>query len=275
MSVTVQTWVWQNSDSNGNDRIVLLAIADEADDDGGNAYPSMERLATKCRVNRATVMRSVRRLEEQGELLVLRPDEYGRGKFNVYCVLMGRPAETLTVCHPSNQRQKSVKTTERSARKGAEGRAQVRPDPKTLRPIDSSSAKLSKLPRSVESDGVVKKGKKGKKSLAQLAAHLHAATAAQTRLRTIGAPANHAMWVSAVAANWLTDNAEHIAALLPNAHPDELPAVFLAKVETAATGGILTPPIVYECAECGSCGWHEHPTGGVVRCPNLGDRAAS
>lgn len=84
------TWVMYESPSTGNDRLVLLMIADEADDQGGNAYPSIDLIALKARVNRATVMRAIARLEGGGELLVKRPTTRGRGAHNRYCVAMGR-----------------------------------------------------------------------------------------------------------------------------------------------------------------------------------------
>lgn len=95
MSVKVQTWVWDHSKSSGNDRLVLLKIADEADHDGTNTFPSMKTLARTTRVNERTIMRSVKRLEEMGELLVRRPDKYGAGHHNYYVVLMGRPASEV------------------------------------------------------------------------------------------------------------------------------------------------------------------------------------
>lgn len=139
MSINVQNWVWQNSETNGNDRLVLLAIADEADDDGSSAYPSMERLALKCRVNRATVMRTIRRLEEAGEIIVDRPEEYGRGRYNVYLVVMGRDGLSVADCQPLPKSRDTPKQRRERARNSAEGRAQVQPDPLTLVPVDPES----------------------------------------------------------------------------------------------------------------------------------------
>lgn len=84
------TWVMFESPAAGNDRLVLLVIADEADDEGGNAYPSVDRIALKARVNRATALRAIARLEAGGALLVLRPEHRGRGRHNRYVVGMGR-----------------------------------------------------------------------------------------------------------------------------------------------------------------------------------------
>src|SRR5690242_254595 len=70
VSVRVMTWVWDHSTVGGNDRLVLLAIADCAADDGTNAWPSMTTLARKVRLDERTVRRIVRKLAEGGHLLV-------------------------------------------------------------------------------------------------------------------------------------------------------------------------------------------------------------
>ncbi|GAB3832838.1 helix-turn-helix domain-containing protein [Dactylosporangium cerinum] len=70
MSIRVMTWVWDNSTASGNDRLVLLAIADNAGDDGGNAWPSLHTLARKTLLDVRTVRRALRRLEAGGHLFV-------------------------------------------------------------------------------------------------------------------------------------------------------------------------------------------------------------
>lgn len=91
MSVRVMTWVWDNSRAKGNERLLLLAIADFAHDDGDGAYPSVARLMAKTRLTRPTVIALTRRLEELGELEVLRS---GGRRPHVYRVLMGRERGT-------------------------------------------------------------------------------------------------------------------------------------------------------------------------------------
>lgn len=63
-------WVWEHSDAGGTDRLVLLAIADAADDNGRNAWPSVATIASKCNVSERTVQRSIQSLEDAGELKV-------------------------------------------------------------------------------------------------------------------------------------------------------------------------------------------------------------
>jgi len=72
MSVEATTWVWKHSATRGNNRLVLLAIADWADDDGGNAWPSVRKLAEKCLLSESTVHRIIRELSEAGQLEVER-----------------------------------------------------------------------------------------------------------------------------------------------------------------------------------------------------------
>lgn len=67
MSIKVSSLVWQNGPDKSPDMLMLLAIADNADDDG-TAWPSIETLARKCRVDRRTAQRTVRRLETDGWL---------------------------------------------------------------------------------------------------------------------------------------------------------------------------------------------------------------
>jgi hypothetical protein len=111
MSIRVLTWVMHESPSTGNDRLVLLAIADEANDTGGNAFPGIDRIAHKARVSRSTALRCIERLEAAGELAVTRPEQYGRGRVNRYVVLMGRPNDkgvTLTPLEAPGLERKGV-----------------------------------------------------------------------------------------------------------------------------------------------------------------------
>lgn len=71
MSIAVMTNVWERSPSTGNELVVLLALADSADDDG-KCWPSVQRLAAKARVHRATVFRLLASLRDSGEIDVER-----------------------------------------------------------------------------------------------------------------------------------------------------------------------------------------------------------
>lgn len=54
--------VWNSSEAKGTTRLVFLALADNARDDDGVAWPSVATLARKCRVDERTVQRAINQL---------------------------------------------------------------------------------------------------------------------------------------------------------------------------------------------------------------------
>ncbi|MEU4214052.1 helix-turn-helix domain-containing protein [Actinoplanes sp. NPDC026623] len=91
MSVYVTSWVWDNATTiGGNDLLVLLAIADNTDDTGANAWPSVATLARKTRLNERTVQRITRRLAQDGHLIV--EATTGGRRSNRYRIPMTQPA---------------------------------------------------------------------------------------------------------------------------------------------------------------------------------------
>lgn len=85
------SWVWDHSRSAKTDRLVLLAIADCASDDGGNAYPSMAELSRKTGLTDRGVQKALVRLVEIGELIVSRNG--GPKGCNRYRVIMATPEQ--------------------------------------------------------------------------------------------------------------------------------------------------------------------------------------
>jgi hypothetical protein len=69
MSISVMSNVWKYSQACGNDLLLLLAMADHADDEGV-CWPSIGTLADKTRVSESTVKRSVKELVKLGELKI-------------------------------------------------------------------------------------------------------------------------------------------------------------------------------------------------------------
>ena len=53
--------------------LLLLALADFADDAGGNVFPSVDKMAEKTRTSRRTVQRNLRQLVADGVLVGVRP----------------------------------------------------------------------------------------------------------------------------------------------------------------------------------------------------------
>lgn len=83
MSIRMMADVW-DLDLHREQKLVLLAFADHADDEG-RCFPSLERIAYKCGYSRASAKRKTHALIEAGLLVVLREGN-GRGKPSVYQV---------------------------------------------------------------------------------------------------------------------------------------------------------------------------------------------
>lgn len=66
MSIKVMSWVWDNAPVEGTDLLVLLVLADHASDDGGNAWPSVARIAMKVRRTQRRVQQSLASLQKKG-----------------------------------------------------------------------------------------------------------------------------------------------------------------------------------------------------------------
>ena len=72
MSIRVMTQVWGSGRFDGNQLLLLLALADFADDGGGNVFPSVQKMAEKTRAARRTVQRNLRELVKDGVLVKVR-----------------------------------------------------------------------------------------------------------------------------------------------------------------------------------------------------------
>lgn len=92
-------WVWDHSRSRNAQRLVLLAIADCAAEDGGNAYPSNAEIQRKAALSERAIQDAIKALVALGELRV----EYNAGRrgTNMYTVIMHRtPAESAPPQNP-------------------------------------------------------------------------------------------------------------------------------------------------------------------------------
>jgi hypothetical protein len=72
-------------------KIVMLAIADSADDFGENSWQSFETIATKASIERRSVIRVVRALIEHKYLTIAGLTKYGTNNFSVNKDLLGFP----------------------------------------------------------------------------------------------------------------------------------------------------------------------------------------
>jgi hypothetical protein len=79
MSVKATDWVWTSSKAEGADRLVLLALADFADE-SGRCFGSWGTMQRKTRLSKSTIARSLKRLEESGELKLIEASRIVNGR---------------------------------------------------------------------------------------------------------------------------------------------------------------------------------------------------
>jgi hypothetical protein len=84
MSTTISTRVWKKSKHSGNALVLLLKLADNANDDG-YCWPSIEYISEHMNVSTRTVIRLTMKLEECGDLFVM----HSRRTGNQYIVRTG------------------------------------------------------------------------------------------------------------------------------------------------------------------------------------------
>lgn len=84
MSIELMNWVWKVTNTAGTERLVLLALADAAND-RGYCWPSIQTLAIKAGVSRRYVIEILKSLEAKGLLKKTRRiDDFGDFTSNMY-----------------------------------------------------------------------------------------------------------------------------------------------------------------------------------------------
>lgn len=91
MSIKILSHVWQTATVGGSKLLVLLALADFADDKGGNIYPSMATLAVKARLSVDQTRRVVHELIEDGVIELVSQGGWmgARNRSNEYRIVLG------------------------------------------------------------------------------------------------------------------------------------------------------------------------------------------
>lgn len=79
-------WVMNHSEETLGRRLVLMALAENANDDGSGAWPSVETLARKTRLSTRQVKRCLSGLEASGSIL---PEGVGPKGTKSWCVVRG------------------------------------------------------------------------------------------------------------------------------------------------------------------------------------------
>lgn len=91
MSIRVMTQIWDCGAYEGGTLLVLLAMADWAQDDGTRVFPTMETLAEKARLSVRGAQNCVARLKRDGVIIeVVAPR---RGKATEYKIMLDRVKE--------------------------------------------------------------------------------------------------------------------------------------------------------------------------------------
>ncbi len=92
MSVRMTSYVWDLPDIEGTELLVMLAMADFADD-AGRCWPSMDAVAKRARRSGRAVRTIIRNLEARG-LLECSDKAGGRGRSNRYLIVQKAEAQT-------------------------------------------------------------------------------------------------------------------------------------------------------------------------------------
>lgn len=66
-------FIWHAYPQGGSELLLMLALADHADDTGDRIYPSVQTMARKTRMSERTVQYLLRRMQERGWLLLVEP----------------------------------------------------------------------------------------------------------------------------------------------------------------------------------------------------------
>jgi hypothetical protein len=87
MAIEIITEVWKHSKASGSDLLVLLAIADNANETTRTGFPGIKLLAQKSRISERNVQYCIATLKDLGELEVIpNYNEAGRQTSNIYRV---------------------------------------------------------------------------------------------------------------------------------------------------------------------------------------------
>lgn len=113
----------ERTDLNKDDTFALLCLANWADDKTGECYPGIEAIATKLRAKPRSARATIKRLEKNGELLVVRDNgmKTQGGRTSLYILISYR--QKIGVPIPAKLRQVAHERKEFYAKNGAKGGA--------------------------------------------------------------------------------------------------------------------------------------------------------
>jgi hypothetical protein len=147
MSIKWSGMVWHNSQQTGSALLVLLAIADHANDDG-ICWPSVARLARMARVSERQCQRLISQLVDAGELAVERGG-HGPKSTTVYRMLVlaenkgdiqGNKGDTVT--SPLTENKGDIQRAKGDIQR-AKGDTAMSPEPSIEPSIEAAEARAS------------------------------------------------------------------------------------------------------------------------------------
>ena len=112
MSVKIMSAVFENEELGPTERLIMLALADHADDEG-RCYPSIARLCRRTGLKERAIQNNVKTLSQKGYLTV----DYGGGRnnANLYIVRANpAPDAPRTKCAPASDDTKTPHLTTRN-----------------------------------------------------------------------------------------------------------------------------------------------------------------
>jgi len=153
MSIKAMTYVWARSKQKGSALVMMLAIADMANDDG-DCWPGVGTLAKKTRMSERNAQKLIRKLEAAGEVIVHQGDgvETAHGNTNRYTLIMPTEVNAVTPQrrqrrHPRGERGDTPEASEATP----QGVNAVTPNPTVFEPSVEPSVEPSSSSDSQES----------------------------------------------------------------------------------------------------------------------------
>ncbi|MBI4927482.1 MAG: hypothetical protein HY835_06940 [Anaerolineae bacterium] len=141
MSIEVMNLVWTQSEQKGSSLLLLLAIADNANNKG-EAYPGIDYLSRKVRMSRRQTQRLVQELERTNELAVIWGGS-GPKDAHFYYILVGKGPEDIQTAKEKVAKINAKRGKTVAARKNDTGEpAQDMGD--NLSPLDALDETLDK-----------------------------------------------------------------------------------------------------------------------------------
>lgn len=89
MSLRAILWVFEHSDATHGGRLVLLSLADHADDEGRDSWPAVKTIAKKARLTDRAARDALRRLERDGHIRQTGKSPYSTNIYEIIGIARG------------------------------------------------------------------------------------------------------------------------------------------------------------------------------------------